>query len=197
MRELERGVGARTVHSRLAHLAALGDYLVKHRLLPENPLDHVERPRFKKRPSKFLFPEEVKTLLAAERPEHERVALALFLDTILRVSELAGATVGDLEQTADQMFLRVVVKGGDERRVPIPHEMAAQLDAYLTGRGDLTRSAPLLVNSRGQRWTRSGLSQRVAQIAREAGITRLRVSAHKLRHTAASLALASGVNRWR
>jgi site-specific recombinase XerD len=148
MRELERGVGARTVHSRLAHLAALGDYLVKHRLLPENPLDHVERPCFKKRPTKFLFPEKVKALLAADRPEHERVALALFLDTMLRVSELVRASVGDLEQTEGDTFLRVIVKECEERRVPISREVAEQVHVFLNGRGDLTRSAPLLVNSR-------------------------------------------------
>ena len=111
---------------------------------------------------------------------------------MLRVSELANARVGDLEVTGSETFLRVVVKGGEEKRVPISPDVAEQLQVYVGTRGDLPRTAPLLANSRGRRWTRSGLSQRVAETARQAGITRLRVSAHKLRHTAASLALASG-----
>jgi integrase/recombinase XerD len=78
--------------------------------------------------------------------------------------------------------------------VPLSPEVAGDVLTYLSARGHLPRSAPLLVNSRGQRWTRTGLSQRVAQLAQQAVITRIRVSAHKLRHTAASLALASGVN---
>jgi site-specific recombinase XerD len=192
--ELERGVSARTVASRLAHLVSLGDYLVRNKLLTVNPARGIERPRYKRRPTKFLFPEELKALMSAERPDHERVALALFIDTMLRVSELANARVGDLEHTEGDTFLRVVVKGGEEKRVPLSPEVAEQVEVYLTARGGLPRSAPLLVNSRGQKWTRSGLSQRVAQIAADAGITRFRVSAHKLRHTAASLALASGVN---
>lgn len=194
MAELERGISARTMSSRVAHVVSLGDHLVRKRLLPENPVRGIERPRYKRRPTKFLFPEELRTLMAADRPEHERVALALFLDTMLRVSELANARVGDIERTEGETFLRVVVKGGEEKRVPISPEVAGQVQSHLASRGEHPSSAPLLVNSRGEKWTRSGLSQRVAQIAAQAGITRLRVSAHKLRHTAASLALASGVN---
>ena len=113
---------------------------------------------------------------------------------MLRVSEVANANVGDLEQVGDRAQLRVRVKGGKEKRVPISPEVAGQLRGYLDYRGTLPPSAPLIVNSRGQRWTRTGLSQLMARIAVDAGVHRIKVSAHKLRHTAATVALASGVN---
>jgi site-specific recombinase XerC len=119
MAELERGVSTRTMSSRVAHVVSLGEHLVRKRLFPENPVRGIERPRYKRRPTKFLFPEELRALMAADGPEHERVALALFLDTMLRVSELANARVGDIERTEGETFLRVVVKGGEEKRVPI------------------------------------------------------------------------------
>ncbi|MGH7400753.1 MAG: tyrosine-type recombinase/integrase [Candidatus Rokuibacteriota bacterium] len=140
----------------------LGGYLVKQQLLSANPTAGIERPRFKKKPSKFLHPEELRALLSAECATHERVALSLFVDSMCRVSELVRANVGDLIVSGDQAALRVTVKGGDEKQVPVSPEVVAELQVYLACRGELPRSAPLLVNSRGQGWTRSVLSQRVA-----------------------------------
>jgi site-specific recombinase XerD len=188
--ELKRGVSARTVASRLGHLSSLGDYLARQQIIPANPAREVERPKFKKRPSNFLHPAEVKALLAVPTPENERTALAIFLDSMLRVSELCQANVHDL---AGDM-LRVTVKGGQTRDVPLSPDVADQVRGYLASRGELSPLSPLVANSRGQRWSRQGLSARVGKIARQAGVTRFRVGAHSLRHTAASLALASGVD---
>ena len=46
MDELERGVSARTMSSRVAHVVSLGDYLVRQKLLAENPARGIEPPRF-------------------------------------------------------------------------------------------------------------------------------------------------------
>jgi site-specific recombinase XerD len=190
--ELERGVGARTVHSRLAHLSALGAYLVRHRLLEVNPLRDVEWPRFKKTPSRFLFPDELRALLSTECADHERVALELFLDTMLRVSELVHADVGDLgchgrRGTAPRR--RQGQRG--EAGAPVARGRRRRADVSLCARSSAT------VGPAPGQLPRSTVDEDRAFAASGAAGAAGRHhahSAHKLRHTAASLALASGVN---
>lgn len=204
--EGERGVGPRTLSSRLGHLSSLAAFLRRLKdgrgrpLIEGDPTREFERPKYKRPESKFLHPEELKAFLSVPRAAGESIARDLFLDTMLRVSELANANVGDIEgpNAEGRYSLRTRVKGGAEKRVPLSPAVAEGLLEYLMGRGiagpQSKPQAPLLVNTRGERWTRSGLTQLVGRIAKQAGITRFSVSAHKLRHTAATIALHSGVN---
>lgn len=200
--EGERGVGGRTLASRFGHLSSLAGYLVRLRdgrgrpLLVENPVQGLEKPRFDRPESKFLHPDELRAFLAVPARPFENVARDLLLDTMLRVSEAVNANVGDVEgPDGDSRYLLAVrVKGGKEKRVPLSPPMASELQGYLLARGAVERSLPLLVNSRGQRWTRTGLSQLMVRLGKRAGIARFPVSAHKLRHTGATIALDEGAN---
>jgi integrase len=78
--------------------------------------------------------------------------------------------------------------------VPLSPEVVARVRTYLAGPGSLPRTAPLLVNSRGEKWTRTALSQRMAEIARRDGIARINVSAHTLRHTGSVVARRAGLD---
>ena len=157
-----------------------------------------EKPKYKKAETKFLFPDELVRFRAGavKRPEGEFIAVELMLDTMLRVSELVNADVSDVEgpDGAGRYSLHVTVKGGARKSMPVSPEVFGAVQAYLAGRAPLKPSAPLLANRDGQRWTRSALTQVVGRIAKLAGVTRFSVSAHKLRHTAATVALAAGVN---
>ncbi len=200
--EGERGVGGRTLASRFGHLSSLADYLVKLKdgrgrpLLIGNPVRELERPKFDRPESKFLHPDELKAFMTTPAQPFENVARDLLLDSMLRVSEVANANVGDVEgPDGDGRYMMVVrVKGGKEKRVPLSPAMADELQSYLLARGAVDRAAPLLVNSRGQRWTRTGLSQLMVRLGKRAGVQRFQVSAHKLRHTAATVALHAGAN---
>lgn len=200
--EGERGVGGRTLASRFGHLSSLADYMVKLKdgrgrpLLAGNPVRELERPRFDRPESKFLHPDELRAFLSVPAQSFENIARDLLLDTMLRVSEAANANVGDVEgPDGDGRYMVVVrVKGGHEKRVPLSPAMATELQGYLLARGAIDRAAPLLVNSRGARWTRTGLSQLMVRLGRRAGLKRFPVSAHKLRHTGATIALNEGAN---
>ncbi len=116
------------------------------------------------------------------------------ISPMLRVSELANANVGDLEETEGKFFLRVRVKGGAERRVPVSPAVGEKVRDYLLGRGMPKPQEPLLLNKNGVRWTRTALTNLVARIAKQAGVTRFTVSAHKLRHTANVVARRTGLD---
>lgn len=187
--ESARGVGPRTLASRLAHLRALGEHLVRAKAVRSNPLAAIERPRFSRPVSKFLHPEELRAFLRAQAAPHEAIAREVMLDTMLRASEVCRANSGDLAgpDAQGRYTVRVTVKGGREHLVPLSSHLAERL------RGRPAHE-PLVPGPDGGRWTRTALSQAMVRIGRRAGIGRFSVSAHKLRHTGATMALAAGAN---
>jgi site-specific recombinase XerD len=208
--ERGHGVGPRTLASRLGMFTSLGDFLLEQRdgrgrpLLTENPARGYRRPKYRKAASHFLYAAELRAFLEVERPERESLARDVLLDTMLRVSELCEANVGDfVEPEPGRHYLTVQVKGqralgAQKRYVPVSPPVAKALESYLLARGvfDPVKSAnePLLVNSRGKRWTRNAMTDLMARIGQQAGIGRFRVSAHKLRHTANVVARHGGVD---
>lgn len=198
--EGERGVGPRTLAARLCALSSLARFLMRLKdgrnrpLLDVDPTKTFERPKYTVKPQDFLYPEELRAFLAVERPLRESIARDLFLDTMLRVGELVEADVSDFTESEGRFLLTVKVKGGRVRTVPVSPAVGERVKDYLLERGMPKAEAPLLANSRGERWTRTGLTQLVTRIARQAGITRFRVSAHKLRHTANVVARRAGLD---
>src|SRR3989442_229737 len=162
--------------------------------LTENPTRAFEWPTVDRPETPFLLPDELKAFLAVARPLRESIARDLLVDTGLRVSELGRANVGDVITVEGHTSMALTVKGRGrrvrKRHVPVSADVASALFEYLTERGIPNpqdarhREAPLVLNSEGCRWKRTGLSSLMARIGRDAGIDRLRVSAHKLRHTA-------------
>jgi integrase len=198
-RKRERGISARTLSLRLSHLSGLAEYLMAQSfrgkpLLPTNPVKAIPRPKFKKKPSGFLLPDELSAFLAVKVKGPAALVRDVLLDTMLRVSEVANADVGHLIKMGPRVYLETVVKGGNTKRVPISPDVAAALDSYLKSRGSPGPAEPLLLNGHRRRWDRKPLSNMMARIGKRAGITRIRVSAHKLRHTANVVARRGNVD---
>lgn len=84
--------------------------------------------------------------------------------------------------------------GAEPTRLPVSRELARILHDYLLARGMPGPVEPLLVDRRGSRWTRSGLTQLMQRIGLAAGIDRIVTSAHRLRHTANVLARYAGID---
>jgi len=131
---------------------------------------------------------DAKTLDAGARVRDAAV-LELLYATGLRVSELSGLDLDDLDRS--QQTVRVLGKGRKERVVPYGSRAATALSAYLTGRG--IGAGPLFANRRGGRLTVRSLHTIVRRSAAATGITR-RVSPHTLRHTFATHLLDAGAD---
>ena len=190
------GLKASSIHVKLAALQSLGEYGKKTKagkgyILDENPLDRVFRPKRQKPPEKYLYAAELKQLLAVEAPSHQRLVVELLVDTALRANELASATVGDLTLDGDRILLAVRVKGGKPRTITLGSRVGAILVESLKIR-EAGPTDPLLVNDRGERYTRASISELVRRLAVRAGLTRFTVRAHVLRHSVATLASATG-----
>ena len=187
------GNKANSVNTKLAALSSLAAYGMRTKdprgryILVDNPMARIERPQRQRVNRRFLHREEAKALLTVECPANERVAIDLIFDTGLRVSELCRANVEDLwENRQGQLVLGVTVKGRGRSQqkidVPIGKAVAERLLALLRHR-EAGPKDPLLVNQSGHRYLRTVLSDVIARRARQAGIARIPVRAHTLRHT--------------
>ncbi len=204
----QRGVSPNTIICRLSALSTFADYVRKlsdsrgrPMLRDGNPTKAFAWPDPVKTETKFLRPAELRDFLDVERPLNESVARDLLLDAAIRVTEACEANVEDLVELDDKHFLTCRVKGrkrrGEARHpYPLSAPMAEALRDYLLARGMPPGQEPLLVNRRGRRWTRSGLTQLMGRIGAKAGVTRFRVSAHKLKHTANVVARTAGLDRY-
>ena len=124
--------------------------------------------------------------------------LSLMVTTGLRDVSVAAARVGDLEEKCGETVLYYLCKGHDERStyVKIAAPVQRALAAYLSMRGETDPSAPLFAsaanrNGGGEMTTRS-ISRIVKNALIAAGFNSDRLTAHSLRHTAATLNLLNG-----
>jgi site-specific recombinase XerD len=124
----------------------------------------------------------------------DRAVLELLYATGIRVSELCGLDLGDVDRS--RRVVRVLGKGAKERSVPYGLPAEEAVDAWLRrGRRHLAgpRSGKaLLLGARGGRLNPTSVRQLVASYAEEAGLPH--TSPHGLRHSAATHLLEGGAD---
>jgi integrase len=194
-----------TLNKQLTLLAMVFNYALKHRLVTFNPAEHVDKlPAAYKEgdaiDQNVLDADEVKKLLAAAAPEW-RLLLETAVTTGLRQSELLGLQWGDVDWQSSRLHIRRSLREGrfydtksknSRRIVEIPSSLAHELKVW---RLKCPKGAHDLVfpNSEGNPMDAANLIHRGFEPAvRRAGLRKIRF--HDLRHTAASLLLANGVD---
>jgi integrase/recombinase XerD len=196
----ERPYRATSVARALSAVRSFHRFLVRESIVDRDPTADVVRPRLPRALPHPLGVDEVRRLVEAPDPStpsglRDRAVLELLYGAGLRVSELTGLDVDDLD--LDEGFVRVVGKGGKEREVPMGQHARAALEGYLRRArpalaGPRTRGAVFL-NTRGGRLTRQSCATLVASHAASAAVGR-RVSPHDLRHSFATHLLEGGAD---
>lgn len=187
---------------KLASIRSLYRYLVsKRHYLTENPTADVDSPKVQKALPKVLSLDEALRLLEAARtditaPHHVRdyAILTLFLNCGMRVSELVGIDLTDLDDSLQS--LRVTGKGSKERVVYLNEACRVALTDYLRIRtsdryADLGEKA-LFLSQRNVRISVKMVQAMVYRYLARAGLSAKHYSVHKLRHTAATLMYQTG-----
>jgi len=185
-----RGLDRATVARKLAAVRSCFRFLARRGALRRNPARQVRGPRLGRKLVSFLPLDESLALLdRATGTRRDQAILELLYASGLRVSELAGLDLDDVDR--DARTVRVLGKGRKERIVPFGEAAARALALYLAECGAAT--GPLFRNARGARLGVRSLHTIVRARARAAGITR-RVSPHTLRHTFATHMLNAGAD---
>lgn len=190
-----RGLAPATVKRRLACLRALFAWAERRGDIATSPFRTAEiRIRLPKRLPRCLTAAELRQLFQARRAAEPVLALCVLLlfTTGMRVGELAGLRLGDLDLEGRSLLVRG--KGNRERRVFLTcAEVVAELRAHLAARAGEGAAAPLLLTRTDHPvsapWVRRGLRD----LAERAGLPR-RITPHMLRHSAATSLLEAGID---
>lgn len=190
------GIDSAARARKLSSIKSFYKYLtVRTRQLDENPVQYLEYPRLRKSLPKYLTLEQSQALLNAVQGTNatrDYAILMLFLNCGIRRSELVGLNISDVYQDR----IRVLGKGNKERFVYFGSACKAAIDDYMVERNKIVLSDNrALFGSRDHnRISVSAVHRLVKKHMLAAGIDISQYSAHKLRHTAATLMLANGVD---
>ena len=185
---------------KLAALRGLSRYLQRENLRDDDFTALLRSPKQSRRVPGTLTPGEVDRLLAAPTGGdaialRDKALLELFYSSGLRVSELGGLTIQQVD--LQHGFLRVFGKGSKERVVPVGRRAADAIAVWLeSGRPHFVKArtgSQLFLSARGTGLSRVTLWLIVKKYARLAGITKT-VKPHLLRHSFATHLLSGGAD---
>ena len=195
-RDEEYGLSASSRARKISTIRSFYKYLCnKAKLLDENPVQDLDTPKAKKSLPRYLSLEEAQRLLSSvdgKNKERDYCILCIFLNCGLRISEIVGLNLSDVRSD----HLRVLGKGNKERMVFLNDATSAAINDYIQLRKDIAavdRNA-LFLSNRRTRVSREGVHAMVKTALKRAGLDSEKYSSHKLRHTAATLMLSSGVD---
>jgi site-specific recombinase XerD len=181
---------------KLSAIKSFYKYLtVRTKQLQDNPVQDLEYPKLRKSLPKYLTLEQSRSLLESVQgvnAKRDYAILMLFLNCGIRRSELVGLNISDVYDDR----IRVLGKGNKERFVYFGASCKAAIDDYLVERNKITLSDNrALFGSRDRnRISVTAVHRLVKKHMLAAGLDASQYSAHKLRHTAATLMLSNGVD---
>lgn len=184
---------------RLASLHGFYDYLVNQvSRLEQDPTSAVRPPKLDKVLPKYLTAEQSLDLLESTRfqsdfPERDYCMVVLFLNCGMRLAELVGMNLEDIDFAQRQV--RLFGKGHKERMIYLNDACVEALQRYLEKRGSLEGLSPkeravFVTRRRKERISNRRVEQLVTGAMKAAGLKGF--STHKLRHTAATLMYQTG-----
>ena len=186
-----------SISRKIASVRTFFEFLIRRGEMKSNSAKLVPSPKGEKRLPTFLTVDEVVKLVEAPGSDNvyesrDRAVLELLYSCGLRVSELVGVNLNDLD--LESMSVKVLGKGNKERLVPLGSKASSAIKIYLIQRLDLKpKEDYLFVNSRGGRLTTRSIDRIIKKYAAISGIPK-NISPHVLRHTFATHLLGGGAD---
>jgi site-specific recombinase XerC len=203
MRHLQRptveggqGLTAQTGLQRFRSTSRFFAYLLETDEIRESPMAKMKPPRVPEKLVPVIGDQDLRKLFKVlsgpgfdER--RDKAIVSLFIDTGLRISEMAGINLGDLDM--DEREVHVLGKGRRIRVIRFVKETRGDIQRYLLRRTNHPHAdAPALWLGKRGRLTANGIYQMVQRRCEEAGIAA--IHPHMFRHTFAHLYLKAGGN---
>lgn len=181
---------------KVATIRSFYKYLVsKAKLIDESPIQELDSPKIRQTLPRYLTLDESIQFLESidgDNAERDFCIITLFLNCGVRISELVGLNLSDVR--GDR--LRVLGKGNKERIVYLNAACQNAIEDWLEVRSQSGAADPyaLFITRKHTRITKAGVHYMLKQRFTAAGLDSSKYSAHKLRHTAATLMLQNGVD---
>lgn len=193
--DLADELGPSSVAMQYRSLRALWSWLENEDEIEVNPFRKLREPSVPEAPVPIIEPDDLRTLLdtcsgKSYEDRRDYAILRLWLDTGIRLGEMAGLTLADID--LDRLNVVYVTGKGDRgRSVPIGDKTVEALSRYLrVRRSHAAADSPALWLGRNGPMTPSGLTQLLKRRGSEAGIEGLHP--HRFRHTFAHQWLSAG-----
>lgn len=183
---MEAGYSGKTVDHCIQAIKTFFMFLTEEGQMPASPAVRIKRQRLERRIIETFSQEQVDLMLGACNRKtfiglRDYTMILTLLDTGLRVSELCGLRLRDIDWSA--RFLKVMGKGNKERVVPFGSQVSKILKEYLKRRCDIVGEDHLFLTHFGTPMDRSVAGVLIRKVGKSAGVTNVRVSPHTFRHT--------------
>lgn len=184
-----------SINTRLRALRAFFNFHYKHRYIPKKSMKNIKLLRDRQKVIETLDEHEIEALIKTIRKKktfvalRDEVILLVFLDTGIRLSELAGINVDDVQ--GNKIIIRNT-KNLFERTVYLSKITQERLERYIAVRGNVETNK-LFINHDNKWFKPRGIQAMLKKYGKEAGINK-RVSPHTLRHTMAKRMILAGVD---
>lgn len=193
---LGRGLSRQTIRVRMRSVRVFLGFLEREGIMERNPMRRVEIPRVPESIPTVLTDDQMAALIKAlDRPgwhsKRNRAMVMTFLDTGVRLSELIGLDLSDVDLRQGSVLVRNG-KGARDRTVYAGHSLRRALRQWVEARGVSPSCPGLFITKRDTRIHRRYIGRIVENAASRAGLSGLRVHPHALRHSFATAYIRHG-----
>ena len=197
----ESNYSAATMARKIATLRSFHKWLESRGTISSNPMVLIRTPKQAKRLPKAISVEDVERLLSAPDTKtllgsRDRAMLETLYSTGIRVSELVGIDIGDIDEAGQALVVRG--KGRKERIVPLGSHAITAISHFMAMRRESTKNATdpanaLYVNKQGSRISTRSVRRKVSKYLEQVGLDPA-ISPHTLRHSFATHLLDNGAD---
>jgi len=184
-----------TRRRKLTTLRNYFNFLEDEEKIIKNPSKNMPMPKVEAKEPACLSEEEIKKLIQAVKKEKSRhrkrneVIVRVLIETGIRLSELTGLDVGDID--TKEKTIQLKRKGNSEQSIPINSQLNQLLKEFLKKEKP---NQPVIRSSFKRRMTQRRVSLLIQKYLKQAGVTKRGISCHSLRHSFCSRLLKKKVD---
>ena len=192
-----------SISRKVSALRTFFNYLQRKGKVKVNPAQMVQAPKIEKYIPTFLSVDEMSALFNAKSRTdaiglRDRAILELFYSSGIRLSELVGLNMRDIDY--DQGLMKIRGKGKKERIVPVGDQATGAMSLYLEKRHEIPcrniengSDAPIFISREGTRLSTRSVARILDKLVLSSGLDR-KISPHTLRHTFATHMMEAGAD---
>lgn len=186
------GYKATTVSRKIASLKSFVNYLLKEKILNQDPILLIESPKKEKKLPNFIFQKEIDELLKNRDSDNIRdyCIFEVLYSTGLRVSELSNIKLKDIDFMNSN--IKVLGKGKTERLVFLSPSTVMRMKEYLQSRINDSENY-LFLSQKGKKLSPASIWHIIKNMSKKLKLNK-DISPHTLRHSFASHLLDNGAD---